>query len=146
MKKKAEAIYASVMDDAPEWLTSEELAAAKKPQADKLQRPATGAPDTDTAKLLARIDKTLSPRLSRKPPPGLREQGHGRAQTRTTRPGRPTLKEKRASIPTCPTRGLFRQILTHVAAGAKKTQRGEMNRSIVIILLLVIGCRPWTSI
>ena len=57
MKKKAEVIYASVMADAPEWLTPEEQAAAKKGRANEPQRPATGVPDDDTAKLLARIDK-----------------------------------------------------------------------------------------
>ena len=59
--KKAEAIYASVMADAPEWLTPEEQAAAKKGRANEPQRPATGVPDDDTAKLLARIDKNDLP-------------------------------------------------------------------------------------
>ena len=62
MKKKAEAIYASVMADAPEWLTTEELAAAMKPRGNEPQRPATGVPDNDIAKLLARIDKNPVPK------------------------------------------------------------------------------------
>jgi len=56
MKKQANLIYKSVMAEAPEWLTPEEQAAAKKPRGNRPQRPATGAPDNDTAKLLARID------------------------------------------------------------------------------------------
>ena len=47
---------------APEWPAPEELAAAKKPRVNRPQRPATGAPDTDTAKLLARIDKNNLPK------------------------------------------------------------------------------------
>ena len=123
MKKKAEAIYASVMDDAPEWLTSEELAAAKKPQADKLQRPATGAPDTDTAKLLARIDKNPVPEGYH----GSRHQAYvnkvmaGLKPEQRARVGR-LWKEKRRLDPDMPNPGAsFVRILTHVAADAKKT-------------------------
>ena len=123
MKKKAEAIYASVMDDAPEWLTSEELAAAKKPQADKLQRPATGAPDTDTAKLLARIDKNPVPKGYH----GSRHQAYvnkvmaGLKPEQRARVGQ-LWKEKRRLDSDMPNPGAsFVRILTHVAAGAKKT-------------------------
>ena len=127
MKKKAEAIYASVMADAPEWLTSEELAAAKKPQADKLQRPATGAPDTDTAKLLARIDKNPVPKGYH----GSRHQAYvdkvmaGLKPEQRARVGQ-LWKEKRRLDPDMPNPGAsFVRILTHVAAGAKKTNVAE---------------------
>ena len=123
MKKKAEAIYASVMDDAPEWLTSEELAAAKKPQADKPQRPATGVPDNDIAKLLARIDKNPVPKGYH----GSRHQAYvdkvmaGLKPEQRARVGQ-LWKEKRRLDPDMPNPGAsFVRILTHVAAGAKKT-------------------------
>ena len=61
MKKKAEVIYASVMADAPEWLTTEELDAAIKPRGNEPQRPATRVPDNDIGKLLAHIDKNDLP-------------------------------------------------------------------------------------
>jgi YVTN family beta-propeller protein len=62
LKEQAAAIYRSVMTDAPEWLTPEELIAAKKPQENTPDRPAPGASDTDTAALLARIDKNPLPK------------------------------------------------------------------------------------
>jgi len=123
MKKKAEAIYASVMADAPEWLTTEELAAAKKPQGNELQRPATGAPDNDIAKLLARIDKNPVPKDYH----GSRHQAYvdkvmaGLKPEQRARVGR-LWKEKRRLNPDMPNPGAsFVRILTHVAAGAKKT-------------------------
>ncbi|MCP4907439.1 MAG: sulfatase-like hydrolase/transferase, partial [bacterium] len=75
LKEQAEAIYRSVMADAPEWLTPEELAAAKtrngsgtrqdfrpphngSPPSPKVSTTsATETPDSKIAKLLARIDK-----------------------------------------------------------------------------------------
>ena len=62
MKKQAAAIRRSVMAEAPEWLTPEEQAAVMKTGENGPQRPATGAPDNDTAKLLARIDKNDLPK------------------------------------------------------------------------------------
>ena len=56
LKKQAAAIHRSVMADAPDWLTPEEMAAAKRPQQKAPDRPAPRASGTDTAKLLARID------------------------------------------------------------------------------------------
>ena len=123
MKKKAEAIYASVMADAPEWLTTEELAAAKKPQGNEPQRPATGAPDNDIAKLLARIDKNPVPKDYH----GSRHQAYvdkvmaGLKPEQRARVGR-LWKEKRRLDTDMPNPGAsFVRILTHVAADAKKT-------------------------
>ena len=123
MKKKAEAIYASVMADAPEWLTTEELAAAKKPQGNEPQRPATGAPDNDIAKLLARIDKSPVPNDYH----GSRHQAYvdkvmaGLKPEQRARVGR-LWKEKRRLNPGMPNPGAsFVRILIHVATGAKKT-------------------------
>jgi hypothetical protein len=62
MKKQANLIYKSVMADGPEYVTPEEQAAAKKPRGNEPQRPATGVPDSDTAKLLARIDRNNLPK------------------------------------------------------------------------------------
>ncbi len=56
MKKQAAAIHRSVMAEAPEWIRTGDLATAKKPRVNRPQRPAT-----DTAKLLARIDKNTLP-------------------------------------------------------------------------------------
>jgi hypothetical protein len=56
MKKQAAAIHRSVMVEAPEWIKNGDLAAAKKPRVNRPQQPAT-----DTAKLLARIDKNKLP-------------------------------------------------------------------------------------
>ena len=61
MKKQANLIYQSVMADGPEYAAPEEPAAAKKPRGNGSQRPAIEAPDLDTAKLLARIDKNPLP-------------------------------------------------------------------------------------
>ena len=123
LKEQAAAIYRSVMADAPEWLTTEELDAAKKPQADKPQRPATGAPDTDTAKLLARIDRNPIPKGYQ----GSRHQPYvdkvmaGLKPEQRARVGQ-LWKEKRRLNPDMPNPGAsFVRILTHVAAGAKKT-------------------------
>ena len=123
MKKKAEAIYASVMGDAPEWLTTEELAAAKKPLGNEPQRPATRAPDNDIAKLLARIDKNPVSKDYH----GSRHQAYvdrvmaGLKPEQRQRVGR-LWKEKRRLNPDMPNPGAsFVRILTHVAAGAKKT-------------------------
>ena len=123
MKKKAEAIYASVMADAPEWLTSEELAAAKKTRGNTPDRPDNGAPDNNTAKLLDRIDKNNLPEGYH----GSRHQAYvdkvmaGLKPEQRARVGQ-LWKEKRRLNPDMPNPGAsFVRILTHVAAGAKKT-------------------------
>ncbi|MDB4386377.1 sulfatase-like hydrolase/transferase, partial [bacterium] len=61
LKKQAAVIYRSVMVDAPEWPGPEELSSAKKPRKKGSVGSAALAPDTDTAKLLARIDKNSLP-------------------------------------------------------------------------------------
>jgi len=118
MKKQAAAIYRSVMADAPEWLTPEELAAAKKPHENTPARPAPGA--SDTAKLLARIDKNPLPKGydgSRHQPyvdrimAGLKPEQRARVGERW--------KEKRRLDSNMPNPGAsFVRILTHVAEGA----------------------------
>jgi arylsulfatase A len=119
LKKQAAAIYQSVMADAPEWLTPEELAAAKKPQENTPERPAPGASDTDTAKLLARIDKNPLP----KGYDGSRHQPYvdrvmaGLKPEQRARVGQ-LWKEKRRLDPDMPNPGAsFVRILTHVAGG-----------------------------
>ena len=61
MKKQANQLYKSVMADGPEYVTPEEQAATKKPRENGLQRPAAEAPESDTVKLLARIDTNPLP-------------------------------------------------------------------------------------
>jgi arylsulfatase A len=123
IRKQAEAIHASVMAEAPEWLTPEELAAAKKPPKSGPDQPAAGASDTDTAKLLARIDKNNLPEGYQ----GSRHQAYvdkvmaGLKPQQRQRVGN-LWKEKRRLDPDMPNPGAsFVRILTHVAEGAKKT-------------------------
>ncbi|MEC7597541.1 MAG: hypothetical protein VX936_04155, partial [Planctomycetota bacterium] len=123
MKKQANLIYKSVMADGPEWLIPEEQAAAMKPRGNGPQRSATGAPEPDTAKLLARIDKNDLPdgyHGSRHQPyvdrimAGLKPEQRARVSQ--------LCKEKRRLDSDMPNPGAsFVKILTHVAAGAKKT-------------------------
>jgi arylsulfatase A len=130
MKKRANAIYQSVMADAPEWLTPEELADAKKPQENTPDRPAPGA--SDTAKLLARIDKNPLP----KGYDGSRHQPYvdsvmtGLKPEQRARVGQ-LWKEKRRLDPDMPNPGAsFVKILTHVAEDVGTSQRPN-----VVILL-----------
>ncbi len=119
MKEKAAAIYQSVMADAPEWLTSEELVAAKKPRKNMPDRPAPGA--TDTAKLLARIDQTPLP-------DGYQGSSHqpyvdrvmaGLEAEQRARVGQ-LWKEKRRLDPDMPDPGSsFVKILTHIVGKSK---------------------------
>ena len=95
LKKQAAAIHRSFMAEAPEWLTPEEQVAVKKPQENKPDRPATGAPGSDTLKLLALIDKNPLPKGYH----GSRHQPYvdkvmAVSQARTARPGRQTLERK----------------------------------------------------
>ena len=122
MKKKAEAIYASVMSDAPEWLTTEELDATMKLRGNEPQRPATGVPDNDIAKLLARIDKNPVPKGYH----GSRHQASvdkvmaGLKPEQRARVGQ-LWKEKHRLDSDMPNPGAsFVRILTHVAAGARR--------------------------
>ncbi len=61
LKEQAAAIYRSVMADAPEWPAPAELSSAKKPRKKGSVGSATLAPDTEIAKLFARIDKNPLP-------------------------------------------------------------------------------------
>ena len=132
LKKQAAAIHRSVMAEAPEWLTPEEQAAAKKPQENKPDRPATGAPETDTAKLLARIDKNDLPKGYH----GSRHQAYvdkvmaGLKPEQLARVGK-LWKEKRRLGSDMPNPGAsFVKILTHVA-----TEAGKSKQPNVVFLL-----------
>jgi YVTN family beta-propeller protein len=120
LKEQAAAIYRSVMADAPEWLTPEELVAAKKPQENTPDRPAPGASDTATAALLARIDKNPLPKVYH----GSRHQAYVDKVMASLKPEQRARvgllwKEKRRFDPDMPNRGAsFIRILTHVAGGA----------------------------
>ena len=61
MKEKANAIFQSVMADAPEWLTPKEQAAANTHRENTPNRSDLESSNTDTADLLARIDKNNLP-------------------------------------------------------------------------------------
>jgi len=132
MKKQANLIYKSVMADAPEWLTPEEQAVAKKPRGNGPQRPATGAPDTDAAKLLASIDKNNLPE-------GYHASSHQPYVDKVTAGLKPEQrarvgqlwKEKRRLDPSMPNRGSsYVKILTHVAGETAKSSQPN-----VVILL-----------
>jgi arylsulfatase A len=125
LKEQAAAIHRSVMAEAPEWLMGEELAAAKKPRKNSPQRPATGASDAETAKLLARIDKNPLPKGYH----GSRHQPYvdkvmaGLKPEQRARVGQ-LWKEKRRLDPDMPNPGAsFVRILSHVAGGAGKSDR-----------------------
>ena len=131
MKKKAEALYASVMADSPEWLTPEERAAVKKGRANEPQRPATGAPDTDTAKLLARIDKNDLPSGYH----GSRHQPYvdrimaGLKPEQLARVGQ-LWKEKRRLDSDMPNPGAsFVKILSHIAAENQRSKQSNMMKA-----------------
>ena len=122
MKKRANAIYQSVMADGPEWLTPEKQAAAMKPRGNGPQRPATGAPESDTAKLLARIDRNPLPKGYQ----GSRHQPYvdkvmaGLKPEQRQRVGQ-LWKEKRRLDPDMPNRGAsFVKILNYVAGDSVK--------------------------
>jgi len=132
LKKQAAAIHRSVMAEAPEWLTPEEQAAAKKPRGNEPQRPATGAPDTDTAKLLARIDKNPLPKGYH----GSRHQPYVDRVMAGLKPEQRAWvgqlwKEKRRLDPDISNPGAsFVRILTHVAG-----ETGKSKQPNVVILL-----------
>ena len=119
MKEQAAAIYRSVMADAPEWLTPEELAAAKQPQGNAPQPTAVGTSSSKTADLLARIDKNPLP-------DGYQGSSHQAYVDRVMAGLKPEQrarvgelwKEKRRLDPNMPNPGAsFVKILTHVASG-----------------------------
>ena len=119
LKKQAATIYRSVMADAPEWPDPEKLAAAKKKShGNTPARPAPGK--SDTARLLARIDRNPLPK-------GYDGNNHqpyvdrimaGLKPEQRVRVGQ-IWKEKRRLNPDMPNPGAsFVRILTHVAEGA----------------------------
>lgn len=119
LKKQAATIYRSVMADAPEWPDPEKLAAAKKKSHGNT--PAQPAPGkSDTARLLARIDRNPLPK-------GYDGNNHqpyvdrimaGLKPEQRVRVGQ-IWKEKRRLNPDMPNPGAsFVRILTHVAEGA----------------------------
>ena len=119
LKKQAAAIHQSVMAEAPEWLTAEELTAAKKPRRDETERPGSGASGSKTADLLVRIDKNPLPKGYQ----GSRHQAYvdrvmaGLQPEQRARVGQ-LWKEKRRLDPDMPNPGAsFVRILTHVAGG-----------------------------
>ncbi len=120
MKKQANTIYQSVMGDGTEWITPEELAAAKKSQGNAPQPAAVGTSSSKTADLLARIDKNPLPDGYQ----GSRHQPYvdrimaGLKPEQRARVGQ-LWKEKRRLDPDMPNPGAsFVRILTHVAEGA----------------------------
>jgi arylsulfatase A len=131
MKKKAQAIYASVMADAPEWLTSEEQATVNQARANEPQRPATGAPDNDIAKLLAHIDKNDLPdgyHGSRHQPYVDRIMADLKPEQRA-RVGQ-LWKEKRRLDSDMPNPGAsFVRILTHIAEENQKSKQSNLMKS-----------------
>jgi arylsulfatase A len=124
LKKQAAAIHRSVMAEAPEWLTPEEQAAAKKPQEDSPDRPATGAPETDTAKLLARIDKNDIPKVYH----GSRHQAYvdkvmaGIKPEQRARVGQLWKEKRRLDSDMSNPGASFVRILTYVAGEAGKSK------------------------
>ena len=116
-----------VMADAPQWLTPEELAAAKKPARNETQRPVSGTSGSKTADLLARIDKNPLP-------DGYQGSSHqpyvdrvmaGLKPEQRARVGQ-LWKEKRRLDPNMPSPGAsFIKILTHVAGGTGEAGDAE---------------------
>jgi arylsulfatase A len=131
MKKQANLIYKSVMADGPEYVTPEEQAAAKKPRGNGPQRPVTGAPDTDTAKLLARIDKNPVPK-------GYLASRHQAYVDKVMAGLKPEprawvgqlWKEKRRLDSDMPNPGAsFVRILTHIAEENQKSKQSNLMKS-----------------
>ena len=125
LKKQVAAIYRSVMVDAPEWLTPEELAAAKNPQGNTPQPAAVGTSGAKTTDLFASIDKNPLPK-------GYHGNNHqqyvdkvmaGLKPEQRERVGQ-LWKEKRRLDPSMSNPGsFFIKILTHVAADAGKSKQ-----------------------
>ena len=112
------------MAEAPEWLTPEEQAAVKT-QEDTPQRPAPGASDTDTAKLLARIGKNPLPKGydGNNHQPYVDRVMAGLKPEQRSRVGQ-LWKEKRRLDPDMPNPGAsFVKILPHVAGGKGDSEK-----------------------
>jgi len=115
MKKQANAIYQSVMADAPEWIAAEEPSPAAPPAKSSSKR----------ADLLTRIDKNPLPKDYH----GSRHQAYvervmaGLKPEQRQRVGQ-LWKDKRRLDPNMPNRGAsFVKILTHVAGDAGKSKQ-----------------------
>ena len=141
MKKQANLIHTSVMADGPEYVTPEDLTAAKNPRGNALQRPVAETSSSKTTDLLARIEKNPLP-------DGYQGSSHqayvdkvmaGLKPKQRARVGQ-LWKEKRRIDPDMPNPGSsYIKILTHVAEGAGeedsagrpsgvKTQAGNSSR------------------
>ena len=131
MKKQANQLYKSVMADGPEYVTPEEQAATKKPRENGLQRPATEAPESDTVKLLARIDTNPLPDdyqgSSHQPyvdrvMAGLKPEQRARIVK--------LWKEKRRLNPNMTNPGIsFIKILTYISGGKEETEDVEKGNT-----------------
>ena len=131
MKKQANQLYKSVMADGPEYVTPEEQAATKKPRENGLQRPATEAPDSDTVKLLARIEKNPLP-------DGYQGSSHQPYVDRVMAGLKPEQrahivklwKEKRRLNPNMTNPGVsFIKILTYISGGKEETEDVEKGNT-----------------
>ena len=131
MKKQANQLYKSVMADGPEYITPEEQAATKKPRENGLQRPATEAPDSDTVKLLARIDTNPLP-------DDYQGSSHQPYVDRVMAGLKPEQrahivklwKEKRRLNPNMTNTGIsFIKILTYISGGKEETEDVEKGNT-----------------
>ena len=132
MKKQANQLYKSVMADGPEYVTPEEQAATKKPRENGLQRPATEASESDTVKLLARIDTNPLPDDYQ----GSRHQPYVDRVMAGLKPEQRAhivklWKEKRRLNPNMTNPGIsFIKILTYISGGkgeTKDVEKGNTN-------------------
>ena len=131
MKKQANQLYKSVMADGPEYVTPEEQAATKKPRENGLQRPATEAPESDTVKLLARIDTNPLPDDYQ----GSRHQPYVDRVMAGLKPEQRAhivklWKEKRRLNPNMTNPGVsFIKILTYISGGKEETEDVEKGNT-----------------
>ena len=132
MKKQANLIHTSVMADGPEYVTPEDLTAAKKPRGNALQRPVAETSSSKTADLLARIEKNPLP-------DGYQGSSHQAYVDKVMAGLKPEQrahivklwKEKRILYPNMTNRGAsFVKILTYISGGKGETgdvEKGNTN-------------------
>ena len=132
IKKQANLIHTSVMADGPEYVTPEDLTAAKKPRGNALQRPVAETSSLKTADLLARIEKNSLP-------DGYQGSSHqayvDKVMAGLTPEQRAHIvklwKEKRILYPNMTNRGAsFVKILTYISGGKGETgdvEKGNTN-------------------
>ena len=131
MKKQANQLFKSVMADGPEYVTPEEQAATKKPRENGLQRPATEASESDTVKLLARIDTNPLPDDYQ----GSRHQPYVDRVMAGLKPEQRAhivklWKEKRRINPNMTSPGVsFIKILTYISGGKEETEDVEKGNT-----------------